>query len=559
MRRKRRNFFVGIAYLACAVFCLPILGKQSNNSGATSEQSFRVAGVAVDANTGSPLSKARVSLASTRNRKESIWVITREDGRFEFTGLAAGKYALQGAKTGYIAAAYEQHEQFSTAIVTGQEFDTQNLRLRLVPMATITGTVIDENGEGVRNARVMLYKESHQGGATRIMRTSGAGTDDEGTFEFTPLGPGKYFVSVTAKPWYAIHPPSPVKVRGSQSAETADRSLDAVYPTTFSGGATDSDAAEAIFIKGGDHKQVDIHLNPVQALHVFVRFEAKGEQGRGPALTFQKRVFDSQEHVPLQYSQTSSAPGVVELDGIPPGRYSVRMAGNGSEQTELSSEIDVNKDGQDLDESKAEPLGRVKISLKAANDESLPKQIQVGLMDEQQNAMMVFNPDVTNSEVTFENLPARKYAIQVFSPAKRYSVVRLASGDTQLPGPEFTLVSGESRDWTAVLAEGKTRIEGFVKLGDKAASGVMVVLIPKEPETHQDLFRRDQSDSDGSFALPNVIPGVYTVVAVEDAWGFDWSKPNLLSHYAEHGQTLTIGELMQGAVFLPDPVEVQPR
>lgn len=558
MQGIRRIFLLGIICAVWTSFCVQSFGKQSTGNGVSVTGTFRVAGVAVDANTGTPLSKARVSLANTKNRKESIWVITREDGRFEFTGLAAGKYSLQGAKTGYIAAAYEQHEQFSTAIVTGQEFDTQNLRLRLVPMATITGRVIDENGEGVRNARVMLYKESHQGGATRIMRTSGAGTDDEGTFELTPLGPGKYFVSVTAEPWYAIHPPSSAKVRGAQSTEIADRSLDAVYPTTFAGGATDSDAAEAIHVKGGDHTQVDIHLSPVQALHVFLHVEKKGEGGMSRPI-FQKRTFDIQEQVPLNYSQNASTPGVVEVVGIPPGRYSLRMTGNGPEQTELTGEIEVNKDGQDLDEAKAEPLGRVKISLKTANDEALPKQIQIGLMDEQQNAMMAFNPDVTNSEVTFENLPATRYAIQVFSPAKRYSVVRLTSGDTQIPGPEFTLVAGESRDWTAVLVEGKTRIEGFVKRGDKAASGVMVVLIPKEPETHQDLFRRDQSDSDGSFALPNVIPGVYTVVAIEDAWGFDWSKPNLLAHYAEHGQTLTIGELMQGAVFLPDPVEVQPR
>jgi hypothetical protein len=33
----------------------------------------------------------------------------------------------------------------------------------------------------------------------------------------------------------------------------------------------------------------------------------------------------------------------------------------------------------------------------------------------------------------------------------------------------------------------------------------------------------------------------------------------VLSRYAEHGQPLDIGPLMQRTVHLPDPVEVQPR
>ena len=32
------------------------------------------------------------------------------------------------------------------------------------------------------------------------------------------------------------------------------------------------------------------------------------------------------------------------------------------------------------------------------------------------------------------------------------------------------------------------------------------------------LIRRDQSDSDGSFALRDVVPGQYTVVAIQDGW-----------------------------------------
>jgi len=87
----------------------------------------------------------------------------------------------------------------------------------------------------------------------------------------------------------------------------------------------------------------------------------------------------------------------------------------------------------------------------------------------------------------------------------------------------------------------------------------MVALIPKDPQSHLDMFRRDQSDSDGSFTLPAVIPGTYTLIAVEDARGFQWMQPDVLNRYPQHGQNLTIGELMSNTVHLPDPIEVQPR
>jgi hypothetical protein len=102
-------------------------------------------------------------------------------------------------------------------------------------------------------------------------------------------------------------------------------------------------------------------------------------------------------------------------------------------------------------------------------------------------------------------------------------------------------------------------VEGFVKRGSKPASGVMVALVPKDPQTHGDMFRRDQSDSDGSFVLRGVIPGTYTLVAVEDAWGFAWNQPNVLNRYIQHGQNLTVGALMTNTVHLPEGVQVQPR
>jgi hypothetical protein len=118
---------------------------------------------------------------------------------------------------------------------------------------------------------------------------------------------------------------------------------------------------------------------------------------------------------------------------------------------------------------------------------------------------------------------------------------------------------GAALEFTASLAVGIVNIEGIVKKKDKPLAGIMVALVPKDPEAHIELFRRDQSDFDGTFLLQGVIPGSYTIVAVEDAWGFEWLQPGVLARYVQHGQNLTVGDLMRGTVHLPDPVEVQPH
>jgi hypothetical protein len=173
--------------------------------------------------------------------------------------------------------------------------------------------------------------------------------------------------------------------------------------------------------------------------------------------------------------------------------------------------------------------------------------------------VIAYSPIDAAGEATFDSIPAGKYALVAFSPDKRYSVVRTVSSGVETPGDDLTVAPGSSLSVTAFLAVGKVTVEGFVKRAGKPSSGVMVALIPKDPQSHVDMFRRDQSDSDGSFVLPAVIPGTYTLIAVEDAWGFQWLQPDVLNRYLQHGQNLTVGELMTNSVHLPDPVEVQPH
>jgi hypothetical protein len=112
---------------------------------------------------------------------------------------------------------------------------------------------------------------------------------------------------------------------------------------------------------------------------------------------------------------------------------------------------------------------------------------------------------------------------------------------------------------TFTLVGSATRVEGFVKQNGQAASGAMVVLVPKNPEENRDLVRRDQSDLDGSFVLRDVIPGSYTVCAIEGGWDLDWGKTTVIAHYCDHGQRIVAADQKQEAMRLQEAVEVQPK
>ena len=531
--------------------------KPTLQENSKTDLACKIAGTVVSSTTGAPLSQARISIAETRDREKVASMITAADGHFEFSQLKPGKYSLQGAKHGFLSAAYDQHEQFSTAIVTGPEFSTDHLVLRLTPMALIIGHVLDEFGDPVRNAYVLLYFEA-QGAGSRIIRFSSSFSDDRGFYDFSLLRPGKYYVSVTAKPWYAMYPATASNAAANPTKHLSP-SLDVAYPTTFYNGATESDRATPIEVKGGDRLQIDMHLNPVPALHLIFRVPQEGtDQPNNFSMPkLRKHVFDS-----VEFAQTEGmhqlAPGVYELTGLPPGRYTAIMKNSNSGQLEQSTDLDLVHDGQELNASHSEPLGTLKLTLKMPGEEPLPKQYRVGLMDSRRR-VAASKEGVSSGQISFEDLPPGKYAILVFSGPKPYSVVRTSSQAGESPGHDVNVTPGAALELTASLAEGKVSIEGAVQKKDKPMAGVMVALVPKDPETHVEQFRRDQSDFDGTFVLRGVIPGSYTLVAVEDAWGFDWQQPGILARYVQHGQNLIIGERMQGTVHLPDPIEVQPH
>jgi protocatechuate 3,4-dioxygenase beta subunit len=557
--RLLRSHFCRFMIFACglALFQFPtaFAAQGSNTEQAQSPIApFRIAGTIVNAIGGNPLARARVSILDAHNPKNTQSAITAEDGRFAFR-VSPGKYALQGAKRGFITATYDQHEDYSTAIVTGAAFETEHLVLRLAPSALLSGKVLDESGDPVRHATLSLYREDRREGIGRILKFQTAATDDQGAYEFAGLDAGTYFVSTASSPWYALHPVSSPQPDGENPSTTANPSLDAAYPVTYYGDSTEPDDASPIPIRGGDHLRADIHLSPVPAIHLLFHVPDNGEHGF-PAL--QKPSFDGMDYVPNAGIQQVS-PGVFEISGIAPGRYSVRVPGpRGNQGQAPADEIDVANDGQELDVSHAEPGSDIKATVHVLGESTLPQHLSVGLRNRKMRVSALQEVDA-KGEIEFQNIAPGSYELLAWTRTKDFSVVRISSPAGEVSGHTLNVAAGSAPALSLSLAGGATNVEGFAKRNGKAVAGAMVVLVPKSSDSDAQLFRRDQSDQDGSFSLRSVIPGGYTVVAIENGWDLDWSRPGVIAQYAKHGQAVTVTGHTESSMHLPDPVEVQPR
>jgi len=383
-------------------------------------------------------------------------------------------------------------------------------------------------------------------------------TDDQGSYDFTPLDAGTYFLSVSATPWYAVHSPSSLQPGAGNTPGAVDQSLDVAYPVTYYKDATDADEALPIPIRGGDHLEADIHLSPVPALHLLFHVPDNGEHGFNMPI-LQKPAFNGMESVPVNGGQMVS-PGVFELMGVAAGRYTVRMpVSPPGEQNQWSEvEMDLTADGQELDASKGEPMSTVKASVKLLGEGTLPRQLAL-LLRNSKMRVVAWQEVNEKGEVEFQDVVPDKYEVLVRAREKSYSVSHISFEGGQIYGHILNVAPGSSLTGSVSLVGSAMRVEGFAKRGGKAVPGAMVVLVPKDPEANRELFRRDQSDQDGSFSLRGVIPGSYTVCAIENGWELDWAKPAVIAHYCEHGQRLVVADGTEGTMHVADAVEVQLR
>ncbi len=527
-----------------ALLALASLAAPAQTTPRKATGSYRIAGRVVNASTGEPVPRATVSALAEEDNHIVQSVQADAEGRFSLVRMAAGKYPLNASKRGYRTAFYDEHDDFNSAIVTGEGQDTENLVFKLTPGAVLRGVVTGDGGDPVEGANVMLYQRQHASG--RVVQVEGTTTDDTGTYEFSNLAAGEYLLAVNAWPWYAMHGQG----NGARRDESGERAaLDVAYPITYFDSTSDEASASSIVLAGGSRDEADINLHAVPALHLKVATPFK--RGGGIARPeLRQTVFGVQISAVSAGFLDSLKTGTVEFDGVAPGHYELSQ-GDPPRIASLDATANL-----DVDPGAGTPAVSVAGSLRAIGGGTLPDEANLILEPLDGSRGQPLMQIAHKGQFRFDAVAPGVWGLSVYSGGPVLPVVAISAGGAITAGNQFA-VRDRPLTVEASVSLAKTRVLGFARRDSKGVAGAMIVLVPKEPRAYQALVRRDQSDSDGSFSLRDVPAGRYTVVAIEDGWKLEWELRDVIARYLPGGVAVTISEGSGAIVYLTDPVPVQ--
>ena len=522
-----------------------------------------VSGTVADARDGHLIPNATVRLTASGPGPRIPPITTDAEGHFVFAAVPAGKYALSAVARGYFSASYMEHDGFYSGIVTGAGLDTTGLALRLMRLSSIAGQVLDQAGEPGVNTQVALYRVDPAGDTLPYIRAGNTNTDAEGRYSFKRLLPGRYFLSVTSTPWYAVHPRRDLP-QGYMPYRTAvDPAVDVVYPITFYPHATRPEDARAIDLEGGEEFLADLTLTPEPSLSLSVQLPVNqpAVPAQMPQVQLVRSIFGHDEYV--QQSQTDFTGATLTMTGIAPGVYKVLQSVNNNPFPIHTSMVDLSAGSATLQSATVPALASVTLHFHAANGTPLPPHQQLSLRDEANSRDAVSMLDA-NDTATVAGIPPGDYRFNFFGNTQ-FRVKTLVVNGKPAPGKLLHVANADAitADVTVIVgnrAEGSSTVEGVAYRAGKPALATFVLLIPALAHYDEQDVRRDQTNLDGSYSFANVQPGNYILIAVDEGWKLHWQNPQALLQYLEHGIPVTVPAASTKTAYrVPDKVNAQQR
>jgi hypothetical protein len=323
--------------------------------------------------------------------------------------------------------------------------------------------------------------------------------------------------------------------------QEAHSALDVTYAAAYYPGTSDPSSASPLTLKPGDHAAADFNLVAVPALQIRIHVAGPGAQPFGANL--EQRLGEAAVPAPFQQQGTrrdASGGQQVVLSGVAPGQYTLAIRSFGDHPGHWMQALNLTAD-VDLTVPPESPSVAVTGVLKSAG--GWPRQVRPALrLRNVATGEDVAAQVAENGEFDFQgqSIHAGSYEVSVVN-LRGAAVSNVMASGAKASG-DIVAFSGAGPVQLQVLASrALAEVNGTALRDTTPVSGAMIVLIPEDFQNHVQLLRRDQSDSDGTFSLRNVLPGKYTVLAIQNGWDLEWQTAGALTPYLAKGSVIEVG------------------
>ena len=479
----------------------------------------------MNAVTGEPIRRASVNAVRLDGGPVRS-AIADTEGRFSLPDLPPGSLRITASRNGFIPLAPGK----LLAIDPGRSIS--DLRIKLNPESIVTGRVVDEEGEPMRNVNISLQQYRFIQSPRQLVTVDPtATTNDLGEYRLFGVAPGQYALSATL----TSGPLTFAVVRPAESpAEDA-------YVTTYFPGTTDASAAAPIRIAPGSQlRGLDLTMIKTPTLHVRGRV-AHGMPGRANVSIVQLVPRGSAFLGGRMRASAVDPSGNFDISGVAPGSYTLFATFNnstGARRARMTIEVgradldglsltaipDVSVKGRIVSDPGAPPvpLSTVQVTLQPADFDVVFGGTAHGKPDEQ-------------GDFEIASAVADRYLLSV-SGLPRGAFVKSARADqSDILAQGLDLTGGAApANLTIVISPRGATLSGAVQ-----SPGAIVVLIPNESS------RRPQStiaDHTGAFSIVGIPPGEYKLYAWEEVAADAWLDPDFLKPFENKCESVTLRE-----------------
>jgi protocatechuate 3,4-dioxygenase beta subunit len=412
-----------------------------------------------------------------------------------------------------------------------------DLTVKLTRRATITGRVLNQDGEPMARWGVQLLRVVYTGAHRELQAQRMASVDIEGNYAFADVPPGRCYL-------YALNSTSNL-FAGLTSERITRSDVETDLPGYYPAGR-DQTSARPIEVKPGA-ELTGLDISVARGRVFKIRGTLAGDPGAG--MRDQILTLSETDGVRDSMNQRSSrvyADGSFEFAGVPPGSYLIsggRAWGNAGAAAPLYVRKEVTISGEDVGGLVLTPVPTIALAASARIENGATKQWPVLYLREVGGALTTMAQADEDGNMTFmSRVSPSTYIVTALGVPGGTYVRSVQSGKQDLLHAPLDLTGGAAGSIEMVLSGKVATVEGRVKAASgEPAAGIVVAIWPRIP-TIAGAAVTASTNQEGEFAITDLGPGQYFLAAWENIDPVLLDNPDFLSRFQNAASPVTLEE-----------------